>query len=250
MRDAQTKRFGQPVGDSLADHDPIDHRFDAMVLARAQLGRIVDVDHFAIDASPEESGLADRGKHLLMLPFPAAHQRGQDHHLRARRQCRHFFQYLLGRLLLNRRAALVALGRAQPGHQQPQMVVDFRDRGDGAARILAAGPLVDRHRRLQALDQIDVGPLQLMQKLPGVDRQAFDILPLAFGIQRVERQRAFARTAGAGDDDQPIAGNVEIDVLQIMDPRAANPNRLERHGSRGVGVGKSGSRNRGCLTPC
>ena len=142
----------------------------------------------------------------------------------------HFFLYLLGRLLLDRCAALIALRRAEPGHQQPQMVVDFRDRGDRAARILAAGALVDRHRRLQALDQIDVGPLELMEKLPGVNRKALDILPLAFGIKRVERQRAFARTARAGDDDEPVARNVEIDVLKIMDPRAANPNGLGRHG--------------------
>ena len=142
---------------------------------------------------------------------------------------------LLGRLLLDRRAALVAMRRAQPGHQQPQMVVDLGHRGHGAARILAAGPLIDRNRRLQALDQIDVGPLQLMQELPGVDRQAFDILPLPFGIQRVEGQRAFARTAGAGDHHQPVAGNIEIDILQIMDPGAANADRF-RLGRRWTGT--------------
>ena len=62
--------------------------------------------------------------------------------------------------------------------------------------ILAAGPLVDRDGRLQALDQINVGPFQLMQKLPGVDRQAFDILPLPLGEERVESQRAFPEPLG------------------------------------------------------
>ena len=70
--------------------------------------------------------------------------------------------------------------------------------------LLAAGPLVDRDRRLQALDQVDVGPLQLVEELPGVDREAFDILPLPLGIERVEGQRALARAAGAGD--RPPAG--------------------------------------------
>ena len=179
-----------------------------------------------------------------MLPLAAAHHRRQNHHLRARRQCRQFFENLLGRLLPNRRAALVALGRAQPGHQQPQIVVDFRDRRHRAARILAAGPLIDRHGRLQTLDQIDVGPLELMQKLPGVNRKALDILPLPFGIQRVERQRAFARAARARDDDEAIARDVEIDVLQIVNPRAANPNGVGRRGGRrggAIGFGKSGS---------
>ncbi len=106
--------------------------------------------------------------------------------------CMQFFLNFFDRLLLNRRAALVAMGRPQPGHQQPQMIVDFRHGGHGAARILAAGPLIDRDGRLQALDQVNIGPFQLMQKLPGVDRQAFDILPLPLGEERVESQRAFA----------------------------------------------------------
>jgi len=63
------------------------------------------------------------------------------------------------------------------------MVVDFGDRGHGATRILAAGALIDRDRRLQTLDQIDVGPFHLVQKLPRVDRQALDVLPLPFGKQ-------------------------------------------------------------------
>ena len=77
-------------------------------------------------------------------------------------------------------------------------------------------------------DQVDVGPFHLMQELPGVDRQAFDVLPLPFGKQRVEGQRAFARPAGPGDDDQPVAGDVEVDVLQVMHPGAANADGLGR----------------------
>ena len=115
MRDAQPKRFGQPVGDPFADHHPIDHGLDAMVLPRVQLRRIIDIDDFAVDARPQESGLANFGEHLAMLPFPAAHQRGQDHHFGARRQCGHFLQNLLGRLLPDRRAALVAMRRCPAG---------------------------------------------------------------------------------------------------------------------------------------
>ena len=92
--------------------------------------------------------------------------------------------------------------------------------------IVAAGPLVDRDRRLQALDQIDVGPFQLMEELPGVDREAFDVLPLPFGVERVEGQRALARAAGAGDDDEPVAGDIEVEILQIVHPRPADADAL------------------------
>ena len=93
---------------------------------------------------------------------------------------------------------------------------------------MAAGPLVDRDRRLQALDQIDVGPFELMEELPGVGREAFDVLPLPFGVERVEGQRALARPAGTGDHDEPVAGDVEIEVLQVVHPRPADADALVR----------------------
>ena len=120
------------------------------------------------------------------------------------------------------------MGLAQPRVQQPQIIVDLGDGGHRAAGIMAAGALVDGDRRLQAFDQIDVGPLQLMEKLPGVDRQAFDVLPLSLGIERVEGQGAFARAAGAGDHHEAIAGDVEIDVLQVVHAGAANADALAR----------------------
>ena len=125
----------------------------------------------------------------------------------------------------------VAARLAQPGVEQPQVIVDLGDRGHRAPRVVAAGPLVDRDRRLQALDQIDVGPFELMEELPGVDREAFDILPLPFGIEGVEGQRALARAAGAGDDHQPVAGDVEIEVLQVVDPGAADADAVVGRGS-------------------
>ncbi len=69
---------------------------------------------------------------------------------------------------------------------------------------------------MQALDQINVRPFELMEELPGVGRKALDILPLSLGVEGVEGQRALARPAGAGDDDQAIAGQGEIEVLQVV----------------------------------
>ena len=63
---------------------------------------------------------------------------------------------------------------------------------------------------------VDVGLGHLAQELPGEARQAFDIPPLPFGIKRVEGQRAFARPAHAGEADQLVARQDEVDVPQIM----------------------------------
>ena len=191
--------------------------------------RIVHVDHLAVDPGAEEARpCGSISKHVLVLALSPADQRRQDHHPRAGAQLQQGVEDLLGRLLADRLAALIASRLAQPGEQQPQVIVDFGDRGHGAAGIVAARPLVDRDRRLKALDQVDVGPFQLVEELPGVGREAFDVLPLAFGVERVEGQRTLARAAGAGDDHEPVAGDVEVEVLQVVHPRPADADALGR----------------------
>ena len=46
------------------------------------------------------------------------------------------------------------------------------------------------------------------------------ISPLRFGIQRAESKRRFARPGDAGEDDQRISRNLEIDVFEVMFARA------------------------------
>ena len=164
----------------------------------------------------DEAGLANALDRLAVLTLSAANDRSEDHHPRAGRPGEERFQDLLRRLLADGRAALVTGRFAQSSVEQPQVVVDLGDGGHRAAGIVAAGPLIDGDGWLQALDQIDVGPFELMEELPGVGREAFDILPLSFGIERVEGQRALARSARAGNDDQPIAGQGQFEVLQVV----------------------------------
>ena len=69
---------------------------------------------------------------------------------------------------------------------------------------------------------IDIGLLQLAQELAGVARQRLDVTALAFGVEGIEGQRAFAGAADAGEDDELIARQVEVDVAEIVFARAAN----------------------------
>ena len=100
------------------------------------------------------------------------------------------------------RPHLRAVPLPDAGVQHAQVVVDLGDRADGRARVLAGRLLRDRDRRAQAADVVDVGLGHLAQELPGEAGQAFDVAPLPFGIERVERQRALARPADAGEADQ------------------------------------------------
>src|SRR5262249_41863433 len=75
---------------------------------------------------------------------------------------------------------------------------------------------LDRDRRREPFDRIDVGLLHQLEELPGIGRQALDIAPLALGIDRVEGQRGLARARQARDHDQLVARHVDVDVLEIV----------------------------------
>ncbi len=114
------------------------------------------------------------------------------------------------------------IGRADAGEQQPQIVVDLGHGADGGARVLRRGLLLDRDRRRQARDMVDVGLFHHVEELPRIGRQAFDIAALALGIDRVEGQAGLARARQPGDHHQLVARNIHVDVLEVVFARAAH----------------------------
>src|SRR5205085_2616080 len=86
--------------------------------------------------------------------------------------------------------------------------------------------LLDRDRRRQPFDRVEIGLLHELEKLPRISRQALDIAALPLGIDRVKGERGFPRARQPGDDDQAVARQVDIDILQIVFPRAADADLL------------------------
>jgi hypothetical protein len=70
----------------------------------------------------------------------------------------------------------------------------------------------------------------LFQELAGVRGERFHVPALALGIDGIEGQAGFARSGQAGDDHQPIPGDFDIHVLEIMFAGAADHDvGLSRH---------------------
>ena len=114
-----------------------------------------------------------------------------------------------GRLPGHRLAADRAVRPPGAGEEQAEVVVDLGDGADRRARVAVGRLLVDRDRRREALDEVDVGLVHLAEELPRVGRQRLDVAPLALGEDRVERQRRLARPGQAGEDDEAVAGEVD-----------------------------------------
>src|SRR5688572_6665054 len=100
--------------------------------------------------------------------------------------------------------------------EQPEVVVDLRDRADGGPRVAGRSLLVDRDRGREALDEVDVRLLHLTQELPRVRRKRLDIAALAFGVDRVERERRLPRSGEAGDDHHLVPRDLDVDVLEVV----------------------------------
>ena len=123
---------------------------------------------------------------------------------------------LLGRLRGDRPAAVEAVRLADPRPQQAQVVVDLGDRADRRPRVARGGLLVDRDRRRQPLDRVDVRLVHLTEELPRVGGQRLDVAALPLGVDRVEGQRRLARPRQARDDHERLARKDDRDVLEIV----------------------------------
>ena len=147
----------------------------------------------------------------------------------------HAVDHLRHGLADDRQAGRRRIGHADPRPQQAHVVVDLGHRADRRARVARGRLLLDRDRRRQALDQIDIGLLHQLEELPGIGRQALDIAALALGIDRVEGERRLARARQAGDHHQAVARQVDVDVLEIVLARAADGDEAMRLGDGGAG---------------
>jgi hypothetical protein len=82
--------------------------------------------------------------------------------------------------------------------------------------------LIDRHRRGQPLDEVDVRLVHLAEELPGVRRQRLHVAPLALGEDRVEGEAGLAGAGQPGEHDQAVPREVQVDVLEVVLARAAD----------------------------
>ena len=118
---------------------------------------------------------------------------------------------------------------ADPREQETEVVVDLGHGPDRRSRVPRRTLLVDRDRRREPVDLVDVGLLHLAEELAGVGAQALDVAALALGVDRVECQARLAGSGQAGDDDQAIARERDGDVLEVVFAGAANDELILGH---------------------
>ena len=202
-----------------------------MPLVLVEGRRLGQVVLLAVDPDADEALLAGRLEDPVALGLAVLDQRAEDEQPGAFGQGQDLVDDLLDRLALDLAAAVGAMRVADPGEQQPEVVVDLGHRAHRRARVAAGALLVDRDRRAQAVDLVDVRLLHLAEELAGVGRQALDVAALALGIDRVEGEAALARAGQPGDDHQPVARKRDRDVLQVVFAGTADDELIGGHDS-------------------
>ena len=198
-------RFGQSAADARGRFEAVDDDLDVVPHLAVEREIVVERHVFAVDAGPHEALLAQVFEQVFVFALLAADDGGEHGELRARFDRHDAGDDLLARLGGDRLAAFGAVAVADAGVEHAEEIVDFGDRADGRARVVAGRFLRDRDRRAEAADVVDLGLGHLPQELAGERGQTFHVAPLPFGIERVERERAFAGAGNAGQANQLVA---------------------------------------------
>ena len=222
QRERGLQRIGDPVAGVGPDHQPVHDDLDVVLEVLVERRHGVDVVQCPVHLDPGEALLLELAELLAVLALAPAHDGRQQVDPRAFVHRLHAVDHLGDRLALDRKTGRGRVGDADAREQEPHVVVYFRHRAHRRARVAGRRLLFDGNRRRQPIYRIDVGLLHQLEELAGIGRQALDIAPLAFGVDRVEGEGRFSRAGQPGQNDERVAWNLHVDVLQIVFPGAAN----------------------------
>ena len=231
---------GAEVGVAFADGEPVDDGLDVVPLLLVEDDLAGEVADLTVHPGAGVAALAEGVEDAEVLAFLVADDGGKDHEARPIGEAEHGVGDLLHRLALDGASAAGAVGLADSGEEQAEVVVDLGDGAHDGAGIVGDALLVDGDRGAQPLDVIDVGLLHAAEELAGVGGEGLDVTALALGVDGVEGQRALPRTRQPGDDHQLVAGDRDVDVLEVMLARAFDEDFVLGHRSSSRGRLRSG----------
>jgi len=147
---------GEGLFDAGLEDGAIDDGFDGVVFALLEIGRIGEVEDLAIDARAEAL-LVELVEEVFEFAFAAADDGGEDGNAFAGSEGEDALDDLLRGLAGDLAAATGAMGHADGGVEQTEVIVDFGNGTDGGAGAAAGGFLLDGDGGRKAFDGVDVG---------------------------------------------------------------------------------------------
>ena len=213
----------------MLEHEPVDHDLDRVLELLVEHDLVLEQPLLAVDLDAREAVATELLEHVAELALAVAHDRRVDREARSLRQREDLLDDLVEALARDRAPADGAVRPADARVQQAQVVVDLGHRADRRARVARGRLLVDRDRRREPVDRVDVGLLHHLQELARVGGERLDVAALPLGVDRVERERRLAGARQARDADERVARQPHRDVLQIVLPGAVDDELFDGH---------------------
>ena len=235
QRERGLERFREALRGVGAHAQPVHHGVHRVPPPRLEGRQRVELDQLAVDECTDEALRAQVLERLGVLALAVLHHRREQQHGGTLGQRQHLVHHLAHRLRGEVLAVLGAARHAGARVEHAQVVEHLGHGADRGARVVRGGLLLDGDRGREALDVVDVRLLHHRQELPGIGRQRLDVAALALGVDGVEGERRLARARQAGDHDQPVARQVEVDALQVVGARTA-----DAYDVHGLASGSSG----------
>jgi hypothetical protein len=221
-------RLGEAAAQVGLHHQPVDDDGDVVFELLVEDDLLVEPAQLAVHLGPRVALQPQLLDQLPVLAFAPADHRRHHHELGPLLEHRQPVDDLLLGLAGDRLAALGAVRGPDPRPEQAQVVVDLGHRADGRARVARGRLLVDRDRRREPLDRIDVGLLHQAEELARVGGERLHVAPLPLGVDRVEGEARLARAGEPGDHDQGVARQLDVDVLEVVLPGTGDDDSLRR----------------------
>ena len=129
------------------DREAVDEEQHRVLLLLVELGLRIEVMRLAVDDHARESARGQVRENLAKLPLTMDHEGGQKKELGPARKLEKLASNVLRALRFHDFAANVAVLVPNFGVENTQVVVDFRDRPHGRARIAGRALLLDGYGR-------------------------------------------------------------------------------------------------------
>ena len=105
---------------------------------------------------------------------------------------------------------------------ESKSVEELRPRAEGAANAWRRGALMQSERGGGVKDVVDACFRRLRHASTSVGGKRFEIASRAFCVEDSKRQRGFSGAGDADNSDDFIKRDIDVDVFEIMDLRAAH----------------------------
>ncbi len=229
-RGRRLDRLREARADVGLHHEPVDDDLDRVLELLVELGdAVVEQNFLVVDLHAREALAHDLLEQILVLALAAAHDRRVHGEARALFEPQHLVDDRVDRLARDRLAADGTVRPSDARVEQAEVVVDLGDRPDRRARVARGRLLVDRDRRAQAVDVVDVRLLHHLEELARVGGERLDVAALPLGVDRVEGKARLPGPGEAGDADQAIPRQPDGDVLQVVLAGAMNNELVGSH---------------------